>query len=189
MILMHIAEHLGTFPILRTERLILRNATIDDAQDLVGYFSNPNVYKHMEPGGPITLEKAVEAISTWDVEYIKGENIRFAIAEPKTNKMIGSIFLLDFFGRGSELVFDLDENYWRKGYMTEAINEIIEFAFYKLNRIRIQACVYKENYASQDLLKKLGFQREGLLRKVMLNEYTGSYEDLYIYSLLDTDPR
>lgn len=62
------------------------------------------------------------------------------------------------------------------------MNEIIRYAFEHTTIQRIQALIEPLNQASQRMVEKAGFTREGLLRKY---EYTcGKFDDLYMYGLL-----
>lgn len=75
-----------------------------------------------------------------------------------------------------------DENYKRKGLMTEALGAIIEYGFTKLNLNRIEALVGKENTASLRLMKKFKFVKEGELREHYF--ITGKHEDSVMFSKL-----
>jgi RimJ/RimL family protein N-acetyltransferase len=69
-----------------------------------------------------------------------------------------------------------------KGYTTEAIQIMVDYLFLSKDIVRIQAEAHVENIASQKVLEKNGFKREGLLRKAMLT--WGKWADVYIYSIL-----
>lgn len=66
--------------------------------------------------------------------------------------------------------------------MSEAVTRVIEYGFHELQLNRIGAVVFIENEASNRLLRKLGFQQEGILRDYMVQN--GSAHDTYVYSLL-----
>jgi RimJ/RimL family protein N-acetyltransferase len=69
-----------------------------------------------------------------------------------------------------------------KGYCTEAVQLAVDYLFMSKDIVRIQAGTFTENVASQRVLEKVGFQREGRIRKGMLA--WGNWVDLYIYSIL-----
>ena len=58
-----------------------------------------------------------------------------------------------------------DEKHWGKGYMSEALEAVIEYGFGTMKLHRIEAFVGPSNAASKRLLQKFGFQKEGLLRE------------------------
>lgn len=85
----------------------------------------------------------------------------------------------------AEIGYELHPEYWRKGYATEAVSEVISYGFKELDLTRIGAIVFIENKASNELLTKLGFQKEGVLRNYMYQN--GVPYDTYVYSLLRTE--
>jgi len=69
-----------------------------------------------------------------------------------------------------------------KGYCTEAVQIAVDYLFLSKDIVRIQAGTFTGNIASQRVLEKAGFQREGTIRKGMLA--WGKWADLYLYSIL-----
>jgi ribosomal-protein-alanine N-acetyltransferase len=80
--------------------------------------------------------------------------------------------------------FDLSREYWNKKIMTEALQAVIAFGFEKLGSHRIQAEVFPENTASLNLLKKMGFQIEGLLKQYLYHEGSQVFHDVLLLALL-----
>ncbi|MNR59841.1 ribosomal-protein-S5-alanine N-acetyltransferase [compost metagenome] len=68
--------------------------------------------------------------------------------------------------------------------MSEALQAVIGFSREHLGPRRIQAEVYPENTSSLKLLKKLGFEEEGLLRQYMMHEVTKQLLDVVMLALL-----
>ena len=60
-----------------------------------------------------------------------------------------------------EIGYDLQEAYWGKGYMKEAMKEIIAFAQTQMQVREIQACISVENEKSIKLVEQLGFEVSG----------------------------
>ena len=69
-----------------------------------------------------------------------------------------------------------------KGYCTEAVQLAVDYLFMSKEIVRVQAGTFTDNMASQKVLEKSGFQREGIIRKGLFA--WGKWEDVYIYSLL-----
>jgi RimJ/RimL family protein N-acetyltransferase len=69
-----------------------------------------------------------------------------------------------------------------KGYCTEAVQLAVDYLFLSKDIVRIQAGTDTENIASQKVLEKTGFQREGTIRKGMFA--WGNWADIYLYSIL-----
>jgi ribosomal-protein-alanine N-acetyltransferase len=68
-------------------------------------------------------------------------------------------------------------------YATEAVSKVISFGFDALELIRIGAIVFPENESSNNLLQRLGFQKEGLLRNYI--DQNGVSNDTFVYSIIN----
>lgn len=75
-----------------------------------------------------------------------------------------------------------DDIYKRKGLMTEALNKILDYGFNEMQLRRVEALTALDNHASINILKKFGFQFEGVIRQ-HYNE-NGINTDSNMYSLL-----
>jgi len=69
-----------------------------------------------------------------------------------------------------------------KGYCSEAVQLGVDYLFLTKDIVRVQAITHIENIASQKILEKTGFQREGIIRKGQFA--WGNWHDLYLYSIL-----
>ena len=69
-----------------------------------------------------------------------------------------------------------------KGYCTEAVNIMVDYLFLSKDIIRIQAHTELRNIASQKVLEKVGFEKEGTIRKSIFNR--GEWRDANLYSIL-----
>lgn len=76
----------------------------------------------------------------------------------------------------------LDESYWGKGYMTEAVQGVLNYGFEELRLSLITATCYPHNKRSQKVLKKNGFIYEGTLHQAELT-YNGNIYDHQCYYL------
>lgn len=100
-------------------------------------------------------------------------------------KIVGNISIeqkADVYSKDGEIGYLLLTDYWSKGIMTEAVRQICEIAFTELDIIRITGLVYATNAASQRVLEKNGFVREGLQRNAVFKN--GMVYDLYMYGKL-----
>ncbi len=79
----------------------------------------------------------------------------------------------------------IGESYARQGYMTEALQLIIEFCFGQLALHRIEAACLPHNEASQKLLRRAGFTQDGYARKYL--KIRGEWHDHLLFSLLAED--
>ena len=69
-----------------------------------------------------------------------------------------------------------------EGYATEAANIIVDYLFLTKNIVRIQADTSTENKASQRVLEKVGFQKEGIIRRHFFS--SGKWRDSFLYGIL-----
>jgi ribosomal-protein-alanine N-acetyltransferase len=77
--------------------------------------------------------------------------------------------------------------YQRQGLMTAAVRTIIPFVFNTLRLHRIEAACLPENEASQRLLLRVGFSREGYARSYL--RINGAWRDHVLFAMLESDPR
>lgn len=82
----------------------------------------------------------------------------------------------------AEIGYEIHPGHWRKGYSSEAVSKVLSYGFEVMNLTRIGAVVFIENEASNKLLTKMGFEKEGVLRKYMYQN--GKAHDTNVYSLL-----
>ncbi len=149
-------------PTLETTRLILRPFKKEDAEDVFECWeSDPDVAKYMFWTSHNDIEKTKEWIA-FEIGQIEKEDwYRFAIELKGTKELIGTA-LIYYEEEVScwEIGYNLGKKYWGKGYITEAMEKVIEFAVEQLAISQIVGRYAKENPASGNVMKKLGFQYE-----------------------------
>lgn len=169
--------------ILKTERLILRPITIEDAEDIFEYSKLENVGSN---AGWKPHENLNETKEIMEQIFIEKSDV-FGIVLKQTNKLFGSLGLINDPKRENEktrmLGYSISENYWGQGYMTEAAKEIIRYGFEELHLDLISAYCYSHNKRSKRVVEKCGFSYEG---KLILCEklYNGKVYDNECYALL-----
>ncbi|ARF16197.1 GNAT family N-acetyltransferase [Sporosarcina ureae] len=172
------------FPILETDRLILRELTNEDAEGIFACFTNEDVTRFY---GQETLKSVVEAEKIVDIfskNYREKRGIRWGIELKKNKGIIGTIGFNAWLPKHkrAEIGYEIHPQQWRKAYTSEAVSEVITYGFDVMGLTRIGAVVFIENEASNKLLGKVGFQQEGVLRNYMHQD--GKPYDTYVYSLL-----
>ena len=87
-----------------------------------------------------------------------------------------------------ELSYQLyDDQYAGRGFVTEAVQLLVDYLFGTKKEHRIHLVIVVENAASRRVADKCGFTLEGTVRGVFFND--GRNQDVLLYSLLRTDPR
>ncbi|MFI3214887.1 MAG: GNAT family N-acetyltransferase [Eubacteriales bacterium] len=145
--------------ILRTERLILRQWKKSDVDSLFKYAQDPDV-------GPIAgwpAHKNIEESANVISNVFCGSEC-YAICEKETNIAIGAVELklnghtdMTTSDNECELGYWLGKPYWGKGYMPEAVTEIIRHAFEDLDMLTIWCGYYDGNDKSKRVQEKTGF--------------------------------
>lgn len=112
---------------------------------------------------------------------------RLAIVENSTLTLIGTIgfHTVSSVNRTAEIAYDLSPRYWGRGLATALCSEVTAWSFSTYGFVRVQATVLPANNRSSRVLKRCGFQYEGLLRSLRM--VRGSPSDFAIYSKLATD--
>ncbi len=149
--------------IYETERLVLRPLELSDVDGFFEMNNNPNVNKFLR--NPITTkveaEKYIQKIIN---EYTKNGIGRYAVILKQNNKLIGFSGLKyrsqeeNNHSNFHDIGYRFSEEYWKKGYATEAALFWINFGFNEMNLSKIYACAENENTTSNALLKKIGFE-------------------------------
>jgi ribosomal-protein-alanine N-acetyltransferase len=162
---------------------LLRELEINDAKELLNFWSNHEVIKYTYFNCINTIEESEKRVQ-WFIDKIKtAENIGpYMIIEKGTVLgLIGACLKSEVLGE-YEIFYLLGKQFWGKGYATESVLAIINYLFERPEVERITADVVTENLASWHLLQKVGMQREGCLRRKFYNG--DSFHDLYVYSIL-----
>ena len=139
------------YPIIKTERLTLRELTLEDSPELFVHFSDPEVTRFMDID-PLKDEQEAKNIINW---HFKDSGCRWGMF--KDGELIGTCGYHRLQNNQAEMGYDLGKAYWGQGYMKESLEAIIDFGFSTMALGMIEAEVEPENDRSIGLLKKLGF--------------------------------
>ncbi|WP_202127805.1 GNAT family N-acetyltransferase [Clostridium sp. C2-6-12] len=181
-------NHKGTV-VLDTNNFILRPFTLEDIPDMYyNWARDKEVTKYLTWEEHYSMEKTNKIVTFWENSYKSNEYYNWAIEDKSTNKVIGSINLmnLDNYNENCEIGYCIGKSFWNQGVMTEVLNEIIKFAFLELNFQRITARRHIDNIASGMVLKKCKFAYEGTLRNVV-KDSKGNFVDCKYYSILKSE--
>lgn len=176
-----------SFPVLESERLIYRAYKKEDAEGLLNIRSHKDVAKYMDTAIPKCIEDTEKRIEGCIHTFNEHKGITWAITEKSNNQFIGDfgIWRMDKQNARGELGYILHPNFWKKGYMSEAMNTLIRFGFKELKLHSLEANVNINNENSKALLLKFGFKLEAVFRENFY--YDGQFLDSEIYCLLESD--
>lgn len=175
------------FPIIETERLILRELTEEDAEGIFACFSNEEVTRYYGQETFENIEQARHLVVLFAMNYKDKRGIRWGIERKGTTGIIGTIGFNAWVPRHkrAEIGYEIHPLHWRKGYASEVVSAIVSYGFENLDLTRIGAVVFTENEASNELLIKIGFQQEGVLRDYIYQN--GVAHDTNVYSILKSE--
>ena len=177
--------------LLETERLLLLPPNLDLLPLVFDYFIRNR--EHFMPWGP-------KHEPAWDTEeYHRNKIIQycekmadgnslwvFIFEKNHPDKILGDIHFSNVVRgifQSCNVGYRLDENEQRKGYMREALQRSIEYAFNDMKLHRIEANIIPVNERSIKLVKSLGFEEEGLAKKYL--KIAGRWQDHVHYTLLN----
>jgi len=175
------------YELIETQRLILQKITVED---YVYLFKNKSIGEIMAILGLSSKEEFLKEKFKYDNGYKTRIDsfVQFQLIDKSTEKIIGGCSLHNWYTehRRAELGYALfnDANKG-KGFMTEAVKEIIAYGFESMNLHRIEAYVAPDNIPSLNLMSKFSFTKEGLLREHYF--YNEKYDDSIVFSLLRSE--
>jgi RimJ/RimL family protein N-acetyltransferase len=99
--------------------------------------------------------------------YRSGETVQLGIERQDDGVLIGTCTLFHIFpqNRRAELGYALGHPFWGQGYMHEALQRLLRYAFEELDLIRLEADIDPRNQGSERTLLRLGFLKEGYMRE------------------------
>ncbi|MGH4138762.1 GNAT family N-acetyltransferase [Clostridium sp.] len=175
------------FPELESDRVMYREVTSEDVEDIFKIYSDPEVAKYDWYKPIATKNDALSIINRYAKEFQNKEELTWGVARKYDNKIIGYCCLGSFNddSRRSEIGYGFNRDEWNKGYATEAITVLVKFGFDIMNLNRIEATVTLGNGASVKALKKANFLQEGIVRERSVMK--GKFEDDVILAIIRKD--
>lgn len=175
------------FETLETERLILRKLSPEDFKYV---FDNYSKEESMVFFGFQTEEEFQTGKQKSDKGYATHNRsiAFFQLIDKTSNTVIGACGFHNWYfdHRRAEIGYNMiNDSYKNQGFMTEALEKIIDYGFTKMNLHRIEALVGTENIPSLKLMEKFNFTKEGVLKEHYF--INNKFEDSVIFSRLASD--
>jgi ribosomal-protein-alanine N-acetyltransferase len=150
------------FPVLKTERLILRQLSIDDDKEIFALRSDEQVNKYLDRQPSDTIEDARNFINKVNKNVRQNESIYWAITLKSNGHLAGTICLFNFSNEHdeAEIGYELLPAFQKQGIMQEAISKVIAFGLQDLGLKAIEAHTHFENKNSLKLLEKYNFKKQ-----------------------------
>lgn len=170
---------------IKGKKVILRSWQKGDAKELMLLVQDRQISRFTRVPWPYKLKDAKKFIRECGEKGKKKTEFGFAVISLENKKIVGSIGIMtiDRHSRKAEIGYLLGKEHRGRGYMAEAVQLALGFAFgkLKLNRVRI-SCSTK-NKASRKVIEKAGARFEGIERESMKSG-DGKMHNLRVYSIL-----
>lgn len=186
---MNIEAVFEQFPILKSDKLVLKKIEVNHHEEVYGIYSNDKVFEYCGIIPKHNKDTVKSMIGHFERDYNKRSRVKWGIfTNDESDSLLGIIEALDFNQKVNmvSVGYFLAEAHWGKGIGTEAVNLLLNFLFVDVNVNRIQAEVMPVNEPSKKVLLKNGFIKEGMLRQATLWSGKGVV-DLEMYSILKED--
>ncbi|WP_299251293.1 GNAT family protein [uncultured Cytophaga sp.] len=175
-----------SFPTLHTERLDLIEITQEHVSDLFALFGNEKVVRFYNLLPFKNESEGNRIIELFQTRFTNQTGIRWGIALKNTTAIIGTIGYNSYTTNHKATIgYDIQADFWNKGFVTEALQKVIDYGFNELQINRIEAEVMQGNFASEKVLTKLNFEKEGVLRDWM--HWNEKHYDMTLFALLRKD--
>jgi RimJ/RimL family protein N-acetyltransferase len=176
-----------SFESIPCERVVIRRFGTQDVEALSSYRSDPDVARYQGWSVPFSLDRARDLVTEMSrlAPGIPGTWFQFAVALASTHELIGDVALriTRHDSRQAELGFTIATDHQGRGYATEAVRALLEYAFARLELHRVFAFTDRRNVPAQRLFSRLGFRREGELVESAWSQ--GAWVDEFLYAKLE----
>lgn len=149
----------SAFPLLTTDRLILREPDLMDADRLFFLRQNVRVMEFIPRKKPTDIQEIFEIVRKMRSDFDSTAGITWAITEINSIQLIGTVgfWKIDMEKKQAEIGFLLDPDYQGRGLMSEALEAVLKYGRYKMGLCKITGRVNPLNKASIKLLYKYQF--------------------------------
>ncbi len=168
---------------LESKNLFLRKLKTYDFNDVLEYMSDQETMRFFVEG-PYNKRKVMDLLNP------DGNQEHYAIVMKFNMKTIGHLDFHPWFSKDTyEIGWVINKEYRNKGYVTEAAQLMVDYAFNKLKAHRIIATCQPENLPSKSICRKLNMRLEGLFKKCIYYKANDVWWDEEFYAILDEEYR
>ena len=166
--------------------VLLRALTPADVQVWFDYLSLPEVHQHTS--WDVRSVEELQSYVDINAQAAPSSPVRFAIALRSSGELVGTAgcHTVSALNRGAEIAYDIAPAWWRRGIASTVCTELTGWAFAHVALVRVQATALESNARSIGVLRRCGFQAEGLLRSYRM--VRGQPGNFWMYAKLSTPP-
>ena len=176
-------------PTLPYGLLTLRPSNESDIDDIFNGCQDPLIPKFTTVPSGYTIDHAIEFVRSDPFSFAERREIRFVIehgnGDDKKFAGVISLHTINIKNHTAEIGYWMEKSMRGKGIATTASMMITDYGFVTLGFRRIDGLVDADNEASQKVLMKAGFEREGILRNKVTRE-DGRQIDMALFATTNT---
>lgn len=172
---------------LETERLVLREVPMEERSRFFEIFSDKKVLRYTDKAITHTMDEAIIFLKDCQDRAEKKLHFFLGIFQKTNDRLIGilSLYHIDLKHSFASLGILLAKEYWRQGFMSEALLRFLQYYFIELRFNRIEAQTFVQNIPAVRFFEKLKFSNEGMLRENFKIE--GKFENSFLFSMVKAD--
>jgi ribosomal-protein-alanine N-acetyltransferase len=173
-------------PVLRGQRVTLRELRLSDAPALLAQVSRPEVLRHISPA-PTTVEGFRAFIRWTHRQRRRGMHMAFGVIPAGTTTPVGIVqcWPVELDWTTAEWGFVMGRDYWGSGLFGAGARLLLDFAFQTMGVMRMEARSAQANGRGNGALLKLGAIPEGILRDAF--RQASGVGNHVMWSILNTD--
>lgn len=170
---------------LRNDFVTLRALEPEDLDFLYHTENNPEFWEVSNTLVPYSKHVLKQYLANAHQDIYEAKQLRMVILDTETNQKIGLIDLFDFNPqhRRAGIGILILSNYQQRGYATQVLNILINYAFSTLNLHQLYANIPADNHNSVQLFKKLDFKQTGVRKDWVFVDKT--FKDVFLYQLIN----
>lgn len=174
---------------IETERSYIRSLQISDCAEWLRV--RHENYDYLQVREPIwdmdslTYQAYYRIINDLINSFSIGNYYSFGVFDKNTHQLIGGFEISNILywpKQSATIGYWVDKKYSGQGYATEIVKNMIRWAFTNFNLVKIEAGTMTTNIASQKVLTKAGFSKEGISQSY--GEINGVYEDHILWGIV-----
>jgi RimJ/RimL family protein N-acetyltransferase len=184
--MLDLSETLAVFPVLKTERLVLRQVTAEDTAAMFRLMGDPRVTRFLGRAPFASLDEATQRVKMFEKEFQARAGLAWAVTQRTDGQFMGICRYTHFdtFHDRAELGYLLMPEWWGQGVMAEAVSAALDFGFNRIGLHSVEADIDPANSQSRRLLEKLGFVQEALFRESFYIPHEARFGDSAVFSIL-----
>ena len=178
--------NISLFHALEGKNIYFKALSTNDVQEIHTFASDGEVSRFIGWSLMNTMDETIEHIETMIKRELAGTHLYASIVLKSTQEIIGTamIFNFDHDAKRAEIGYVFSRDHWGKGYGTECVALMSDFAFETLNLHKLHASVIDANVGSARILEKNGYVLEGQLKDHFFIE--GKYYNDLLFGKIQT---